>query len=39
MVDGVDLVEVSPPNDHSEITALPGSTLLLQMVWQLASQK
>ena len=29
---GADLVEVSPPFDHAEITALAGATLLLDMV-------
>lgn len=29
---GADLVEVSPPYDHAEITALAGASLLLDMV-------
>lgn len=29
---GVDLVEVSPPFDHAEITALAGATLALEMI-------
>ncbi|MGA7266994.1 MAG: arginase family protein [Aestuariivirga sp.] len=36
---GADLVEVSPPFDHAEITALAGASLLLDMIclraWQL----
>ncbi len=33
---GLDLVEVSPPYDHAEITALAGATLVLDMLCLLA---
>jgi len=36
---GADLVEVSPPYDTAEITALAGATLLLEMTCLLASSK
>ncbi|SLN55210.1 Agmatinase [Roseovarius albus] len=36
---GADMVEVSPPFDHAEITSLAGATLLLEMVCLIASQK
>ena len=36
---GADLVEVSPPFDHAEITALAGASLLMDMVCLLASNK
>lgn len=36
---GADLVEVSPPYDNAEITALAGATLLLEMSCLIASQK
>ncbi len=36
---GADLVEVSPPFDHAEITALAGASLLMDMVCLIASQK
>ncbi|MCB2150764.1 MAG: arginase family protein, partial [Rhodobacteraceae bacterium] len=35
---GADLVEVSPPFDHAEITALAGASLLMDMVCLLASK-
>lgn len=34
---GCDLVEVSPPFDHAEMTALAGATLTLQLLYVLAS--
>lgn len=34
---GADLVEVSPPYDHAEITALAGASLLLDMVCLVAN--
>jgi len=34
---GADLVEVSPPFDHAEITSLAGATLLMEMVCLIAS--
>ena len=36
---GADVVEVSPPYDNAEITALAGATLLLEMTCLVASQK
>jgi len=36
---GMDLVEVSPPYDHSEITALAGATISLEMLHVWAQQK
>ncbi len=36
---GADVVEVSPPYDNAEITALAGATLLLEMTCLFASQK
>ncbi len=36
---GFDLVEVSPPYDHSEITALAGATLVLDFLYLLASKR
>ncbi len=36
---GVDLVEVAPPYDHAEITALAGATLALEFLYVLAAQK
>lgn len=36
---GADLVEVSPPFDHAEITALAGASLLLDMVCLVASAR
>lgn len=36
---GADLVEVSPPFDHAEITALAGASLLMDMVCLIASQR
>lgn len=33
---GMDLVEVSPPYDHAEITALAGATLALEMICLMA---
>ncbi len=36
---GADLVEVSPPFDHAEITALAGASILLDMVCLVASGK
>ena len=35
---GMDVVEVSPPYDHAEITALAGATLGLEMLYLIASQ-
>ena len=29
---GMDLVEVAPPYDHAEITALAGATLALELI-------
>ncbi|WP_170782153.1 agmatinase [Ruegeria arenilitoris] len=36
---GADLVEVSPPYDHAEITALAGASLLLDMVCLIAKAR
>jgi len=36
---GADVVEVSPPFDHAEITALAGATILLEMTCLIALQK
>lgn len=36
---GADLVEVSPPYDHAEITALAGASLLLDMVCLVAKSR
>ncbi|MBT4521444.1 MAG: agmatinase [Halieaceae bacterium] len=36
---GFDLVEVSPPFDHAQITALAGATLALQFLYMHASNK
>lgn len=36
---GADLVEVSPPYDHAEITALAGASLLLDMVCLVAKNR
>ncbi len=36
---GADLVEVSPPFDHAEITALAGASLLMDMVCLFAAEK
>lgn len=36
---GMDLVEVSPPYDQSEITALAGATLCLDMLYVWADRK
>lgn len=36
---GADLVEVSPPFDHAEITALAGASLLLDMVCLVAANR
>jgi len=35
---GMDVVEVSPPYDHADITALAGATLGLELLYVLASQ-
>ena len=35
---GMDVVEVSPPYDHAEITALAGATIGLEMLYLIASQ-
>ena len=35
---GMDVVEVSPPYDHADITALAGATLGLEMLYLIASQ-
>ena len=29
---GMDVVEVAPPDDHAEVTALAGATLAMEMV-------
>ena len=36
---GMDVVEVSPPYDHADITALAGATLALEMLYVLAAGK
>ena len=36
---GMDVVEVSPPYDHGDITALAGATLALEMLYVLASKQ
>ncbi len=36
---GMDVVEVSPPYDHSDITALAGATIALEMLYLLASKQ
>ena len=36
---GMDLVEVSPPYDQSDITALAGATLCLDMLYVWAERK
>ncbi|MDC0948483.1 agmatinase [Gammaproteobacteria bacterium] len=36
---GIDLVEVSPPYDHAEITALLGASVLLELICLLASKR
>jgi agmatinase len=36
---GADLVEVSPPFDHAEITSLAGASILLDMICLLAAQR
>ncbi|MEM9223671.1 MAG: agmatinase [Pseudomonadota bacterium] len=36
---GMDVVEVSPPYDHAEITALAGATMALNMIGLFAAQK
>jgi agmatinase len=36
---GVDIVEVSPPYDHGEITALAAATLALEMLYVLAANR
>ncbi len=36
---GMDVVEVSPPYDHGDITALAGATLALEMLYLLASRQ
>ena len=36
---GMDLVEVSPPYDHMETTALAGATLAVEMLYVWAAQK
>jgi agmatinase len=36
---GMDLVEVAPSYDHSEITALAGATLALEMIYVLAANR
>ncbi|MCL4169432.1 UNVERIFIED_CONTAM: hypothetical protein GTU68_064421, partial [Idotea baltica] len=36
---GMDVVEVSPPYDHADITALAAATIGLEMLYLLASQK
>ena len=36
---GADLVEVSPPFDHADITALAGASLLLDMVCLIAKSR
>jgi agmatinase len=36
---GADVVEVSPPFDHAEITALAGASVMLDIICLIASQK
>ena len=36
---GMDVVEVSPPFDHAEITSLVGATLALEMLYVVAANK
>jgi agmatinase len=36
---GMDLVEVSPPYDHAEVTALAGATLALDWLCLLAARR
>lgn len=38
---GIDVVEVSPPYDHSELTALAGTTIALELLylWSIANSK
>ena len=34
---GMDVVEVSPPYDHSDVTALAGATVALELLYAYAS--
>ena len=36
---GMDIVEVSPPYDHAEITALAAATLALEFLYVLAANR
>jgi agmatinase len=36
---GFDLMEVSPPYDHADVTALAGATIALQFLYMLASRR
>ncbi|PFG58532.1 agmatinase [Vibrio sp. ES.051] len=36
---GMDVVEVSPPYDHSDVTALAGATIALEMLYAYASSR
>ncbi|MFH4796617.1 agmatinase [Vibrio alginolyticus] len=36
---GMDVVEVSPPYDHSDVTALAGATIALEMLYAYASER
>lgn len=36
---GMDVVEVSPPYDHSDITSIAGATLALEMLYMLAQHR
>ncbi|MCL5942676.1 MAG: agmatinase, partial [Actinobacteria bacterium] len=36
---GMDLVEVAPPYDHADITALAGATLVLELLYVLAARR
>jgi agmatinase len=36
---GMDIVEVSPPYDHAEITSLAAATLALELLYVLAASR
>ena len=36
---GMDVVEVSPPYDHAEITSLAGATIALELICLYASRR
>jgi agmatinase len=38
-VAGMDIVEVSPPYDHSEVTAMAGNRLALELISALAAKR